>query len=111
MVYDTHPYDYYGKQPINWDASFGNISSSYPVFAAEFGEYDCGTHYTSQLINYFDAHNIIWVVWTWVVANADPCAYPQVIRTSNGTPIPSIQQSQYHPFPPHFAFLAHPNAP
>ena len=111
IVYDTHPYDYYGKQPINWDASFGNISSSYPVFAAEFGEYDCGTNYTSQLINYFDAHNISWVGWAWVVANADPCAYPQVIRTYNGTPIPGMGQWEYQHLQGYLALLVKAEVP
>ena len=27
VVYDTHPYPYNGKQPPNWDASFGNVKA------------------------------------------------------------------------------------
>jgi endoglucanase len=95
LVYDTHPYDYYGKYPSNWDASFGNVSSAYPLFVAEFGEYDCKTAYVSQLINYLDAHNISWVGWAWVVASGNPCSYPQAIKNYNGTPYPDLGQYEY----------------
>ncbi|HYX50709.1 MAG TPA: cellulase family glycosylhydrolase, partial [Ktedonobacteraceae bacterium] len=85
VVYDTHPYPYNGKQPANWDASFGNISNSYAVISAESGEYDCGTSYMSQLLSYFDAHRIGWISWSWVSAGSI-CKYPQLITDYSGMP-------------------------
>ena len=95
LVYDTHPYDYRDKQPSYWDNAFGNVSSSYPLIAAEFGEYDCKTTYISQLINYLDAHNISWVGWAWVIASGTPCLYPQALKNYNGTPYPDMGQYEY----------------
>ncbi len=95
IVYDTHPYDYYGKQPSNWEADFGTVSSLFPLFSAESGEYDCGTSYMSQLISYFDAHNISWVGWAWVVTNGNPCTYPQVVSNYTGKPVPGMGQLEY----------------
>ena len=85
VVYDTHPYPYNGKQPPNWDASFGNISNTYAVISAESGEYDCGTSYMSQLLSYFDAHKIGWISWSWVSAGS-VCKYPQLITDYSGMP-------------------------
>ncbi len=85
VVYDTHPYPYTGKQPPNWDASFGNISNTYAVISAESGEYDCGTSFMSQLLTYFDAHRIGWIGWSWVSANSI-CKYPQLITDYSGMP-------------------------
>jgi endoglucanase len=85
VVYDTHPYPYNGKQPPNWDASFGKISDTYPVISAENGEYDCGSSYMSQLLSYFDAHMIGWIGWSWVSVGS-PCKYPQLITDYSGMP-------------------------
>ena len=85
VVYDTHPYPYNGKQPPNWDASFGNASNTYAVISAESGEYDCGTNYMSQLLSYFDAHKIGWISWSWVSAGS-VCKYPQLITDYSGMP-------------------------
>jgi endoglucanase len=85
VVYDTHPYPYTGKQPPNWDASFGKISNTYPVISAESGEYDCGTSYMSQLLAYFDAHTIGWMGWSWV-STGSICKYPQLITDYSGMP-------------------------
>ena len=111
IVYDTHPYDYAGKLPANWDSSFGNISNDYPLFSAEFGQYDCGTAYTSQLINYFDAHNISWIGWAWVVASGNPCRYPQVISNYNGKPIPGMGQWEYQHLNDYVTLLASEEVP
>lgn len=85
VVYDTHPYPYNGKQPPNWDTSFGNISDTYAVISAESGEYDCGTSYMSQLLSYFDAHKIGWIGWSWV-STGSTCKYPQLITDYSGMP-------------------------
>jgi hypothetical protein len=85
VVYDTHPYPYNGKQPPDWDASFGNISNTYAVISAENGAYDCGTSYMSQLLSYFDAHMIGWMGWSWVSVGS-ACKYPQLITDYSGMP-------------------------
>jgi hypothetical protein len=89
VVYDTHPYPYQEKQPSTWDASFGNISKTYPVISAENGQYDCATNYMSRLFAYFDAHSIGWVGWAWAISGSSPCGYPQLITDFNGTPAPN----------------------
>ena len=94
VVYDTHPYPYAEKQSNSWDAAFGTISEQYPVLSAENGEYDCGTSYMSQLLSYFDAHQIGWIAWAWVVQGS-PCGYPQLVQDYRGTPVPGMGQLVY----------------
>ncbi len=94
IVYDTHLYPYANKQPIAWDAAFGAISKKYAVISAESGEYDCGTNYMSKLLSYFDAHQIGWISWAWVVAGS-PCGYPQLIQNYRGTPTNGMGQLVY----------------
>lgn len=94
VVYDTHPYPYIGKQPDMWDGAFGTISKKYAVMSAESGEYDCGTSYMSTLLSYFDAHQISWIAWAWVVQGS-PCGYPQLIQDYQGTPVPGMGQLVY----------------
>jgi hypothetical protein len=89
VVYDTHLYPYPKKQPATWYAAFGTISKKYPVISAESGEYDCGTSYVSKLLSYFDAHQIGWIAWAWVVQGS-PCGYPQLILDYRGTPTPGM---------------------
>lgn len=96
VVYDTHPYPYNDKQPNTWDASFGNISAKYPVVSAESGEYDCGTSYMSQLLSYFDSHQIGWIAWAWAVPTpGDVCGYPQLTTDYLGTPSANMGQLIY----------------
>lgn len=85
IVYDTHPYPYADKQPSNWDYSFGSASATYPVISAESGEYDCDSTYVTQLLSYFDAHQIGWVAWSWI-AKGQVCGYPQLVTDYQGTP-------------------------
>ncbi|MGH2494814.1 MAG: glycoside hydrolase family 5 protein [Ktedonobacteraceae bacterium] len=94
VVYDTHPYPYTEKQPNTWNAAFGAISKTYPVMSAESGEYDCGTGYMSQLLAYFDAHQISWSAWAWVVQGSQ-CGYPLLIRDYRGTPTAGMGQLIY----------------
>lgn len=94
IVYDTHPYPYPEKQPNMWDTAFGTVSKKYPVVSTESGEYDCGTSYMSKLLSYFDAHQIGWTGWAWVVQGS-PCGYPQLILDYRGTPTPGMGQLVY----------------
>ena len=90
IVYDTHPYPYSGKMPANWDASFGNLSATYPMISTENGEYDCASTYVSQLYDYLDAHQISWVAWSWYAqpsgSHSNVCGYPQLVYDYQGTP-------------------------
>ena len=89
-------YPYSNKLPSTWDAAFGNISATYPVISAENGEYDFATTYMSPLLSYFDAHNISWLGWSWVVIpGANPCGYPQLISDYTGTPIAGMGELIY----------------
>jgi hypothetical protein len=94
VVYDTHPYPYVEKQPGTWNAAFGAISKTYPVMSAESGQYDCGTGYMSQLLAYFDAHQVSWTAWAWVVQGSQ-CGYPLLIRDYRGTPTAGMGQLIY----------------
>ncbi len=94
IVYDTHPYPYTEKQPNTWNTAFGAISKIHPVFSAESGEYDCGTGYMGQLLAYFDAHQISWTAWAWVVQGSQ-CGYPLLIRDYRGTPTAGMGQLIY----------------
>ena len=95
LAYDTHPYPYAGKQPNNWDSSFGFLTSSAPVMSLENGEYDCGTGYMSQLFAYFDAHQMSWTGWAWY-STGSACGYPQIITDWQGTPATSMGTLEYH---------------
>ncbi len=84
VVYDTHPFDYAGKQPGDWTQAFGQLSQQVPVIAAEFGGYNCQTNYISTAIDYFKAHKMSWLAWGWDIA---PCSSPSLIKDWDGTPI------------------------
>ena len=99
IVFDTHPYPYSGKQPTDWDTSFGFLTSTFPVMSAESGEYDCQTTYMSQLIAYFDAHSMGWVAWAWwSQPGSAGCGYPQLVSDYQGTPLASMGTYIYQHF-------------
>jgi endoglucanase len=111
IVYDTHPYPYTGKQPINWDTAFGTVSATYPVISAESGEYDCKTGFMSQLINYFDAHNIGWIGWAWLVTDGNPCYYPQLVSNYTGKPVSGMGTWEYQRLKAYLNILANEEVP
>ena len=94
LAYDTHPYPYGGKQPADWNTSFGFLTTTAPVMSLENGEYDCGTTYMSQLLSYFDAHQMSWIGWAWF-STGSACGYPQVITDYSGTPAASMGILEY----------------
>ncbi len=99
IVYDTHPYPYSGKMPADWDASFGNLSATYPMISTENGEYDCASTYVSQLYDYLDAHKISWVAWSWYAqpsgSHSNVCGYPQLVYNYQGMPTTATGQYIY----------------
>lgn len=96
-MYDTHPYPYAGKMPIDWYDDFGLMSAKYALISAESGEYDCKTAYISQLYNYLDALRIGWVAWAWYAQPAGStnpvCGYPQLVSNYQGKP--TVATGQY----------------
>ena len=94
LAYDTHPYNYSGKQAINWDAAFGTLSATKPVMSLESGDYNCTTTYMSPLLTYFNAHQMSWVGWAWF-STGSACGYPQIITDWQGTPAASMGTLEY----------------
>lgn len=83
IVYASHPYDYPGKQPGDWEKDWGFLTQTDPVIVTEFGAFDCGTSYYSQLIPYMDQRSVSWTAWAWYPGG---CGFPAVIQDWNGTP-------------------------
>lgn len=83
IVYVSHPYDYAGKQPGDWNNDWGFLAATDPLMVTEFGSFDCSTGYASQLIPYMDEKQVSWTAWAWYPGG---CGFPAVIQDWNGTP-------------------------
>jgi aryl-phospho-beta-D-glucosidase BglC (GH1 family) len=83
IVYATHPYDYPGKQPGDWDRAFGSLAKTDPIIATEFGNYDCSKGYYQSFVDFARAHNISWTAWAWFPGG---CGFPGIVTDWNGTP-------------------------
>lgn len=83
IVYVTHPYDFPGKQPADWDAAWGFLTATDPVTATEFGNFDCTAGYYTNLIQYADAHGASWTAWAWFPGG---CMFPSIIDDWSGGP-------------------------
>jgi len=83
IVYNTHPYNYPGKQPRDWDHGFGSLAKTDPIIATEFGNSDCRPGYYQSFVNYARAHNISWTAWAWFPGG---CGFPAIVSDWNGTP-------------------------
>ncbi len=94
LAYDTHPYNYPGKQSTDWDTAFGFLTATSPVMSLESGDYTCTTSYMAPLLAYFDAHSMSWVGWAWYTGGS-VCSYPEVISDWQGTPAPSMGTLEY----------------
>jgi hypothetical protein len=88
IVYNTHPYNYPGKQPSNWDSGFGLLAETDPVIATEFGNYDCTKDYYQAFVRYAHVHHISWSAWAWFPGG---CGFPAIVSDWNGTPNASGQ--------------------
>jgi len=88
IVYNTHPYNYGGKQPENWEAGFGYLTATDPVIATEFGDGDCSPQYYTSFVDYAKQKGIMWTAWAWYPGG---CAFPALINDWNGTPSVSGQ--------------------
>jgi len=83
IIYNTHPYNYGGKQPADWPASFGFLAATDPVIATEFGDSDCSPGYYSSFLAYAKQNGISWTSWAWYV---NGCEFPSIINDWQGTP-------------------------
>jgi hypothetical protein len=87
IMYATHPYDYSGKQPADWDTAFGYLTPTYPVIATEFGQYCSNDGYVSALLSYCQTKGIHWTAWAWYV---NGCGFPSIVADWNGTPLSPV---------------------
>jgi endoglucanase len=85
IAYATHPYDYAGKQPSDWQADWGYLTATDPVIITEFGVTtgNCGTAYYDALIGYANQNRVSWVAWAWYPKD---CAFPSLITDWGGNP-------------------------
>ncbi len=83
IVYVSHPYDYSNKNPGTWDAKFGALAATDPIFLTEFGSFDCSTNYTSILLKYAKDHGMSWTGWAWYPGG---CSFPALINDWGGNP-------------------------
>ena len=82
IAYNTHPYG--NKAPsTDWDGKFGNLTATYPIFATEFGTYDCTGSWTSSLITYMEGKGMSWTGWGWYAGGG--CNFPSLISSYDGT--------------------------
>jgi len=82
IMYNTHPYNYPGKQPSDWWNSFGYLTPKYPVIATEFGDGDCTAWYYQQFVDFTQKNGIHWTAWAWYPGG---CAFPALIDGWNYT--------------------------
>jgi|GEM_PF-948283 len=82
IAYVTHPYDYAGKQPSNWENDWGFLTATDPVAITEFGNYCATNNYNQQLLDYADQKNASWTGWAWFVSG---CSFPSLISDWSGT--------------------------
>ncbi|MBN1656308.1 MAG: glycoside hydrolase family 5 protein [Deltaproteobacteria bacterium] len=88
IAYNTHPYG--NKAPSgDWDGKFGYLAATYPLFATEFGTYDCSGDWTRSLITYMEGKGMSWTAWAWYVApTGQECQFPSIISDYSGTLLP-----------------------
>jgi endoglucanase len=92
--YVTHPYPMKAAQPweVNWEADWGHVADTYPVFATEIGFMaagDPGAHvpvmsdvsYGERITKYFEKKGMSWTAWCF-----DPDWPPQLISDWDFTP-------------------------
>lgn len=94
--YVTHPYPMKAGQPweANWEADWGHVADTYPVFATEIGFMaadDPGAHtpvisdvsYGERITAYLEKKGMSWTAWCF-----DPDWPPQLIADWDYTPTP-----------------------
>jgi aryl-phospho-beta-D-glucosidase BglC (GH1 family) len=83
IVYTTHPYDFADKQPAAWNADWGFLADTDPIFVTEFGSFNCNPNYAQQLIDFAEQRGLSWSAWAWYPGG---CGFPALIENWSGTP-------------------------
>ncbi|MFV8752899.1 cellulase family glycosylhydrolase [Nannocystaceae bacterium ST9] len=83
IVYTSHPYDFADKQPPAWNADWGFLAESDPIFVTEFGSFNCNPGYAQQVIDYAEQRGLSWSAWAWYPGG---CNFPALIENWSGTP-------------------------
>lgn len=83
IVYTTHPYDFADKQPAAWNADWGFLADTDPIFVTEFGSFNCNPNYAQQLIDFAEQRMLSWSAWAWYPGG---CGFPALIENWSGTP-------------------------
>jgi len=83
IVYNTHPYDFSGKEPSDWPTDWGFLAATDPVIATEFGDANCSPTYYQDFVNYAGTLGASWTSWAWYPGG---CGFPAIISDWSGTP-------------------------
>lgn len=83
IAFATHPYDFNGKQPADWDEDWGFLTETHPVLVTEFGSFECGAGYASALIDHAAQRQLSWTAWAWYPGG---CGFPSLINDWAATP-------------------------
>lgn len=90
IAYVSHPYPQKRPQPWEekWQADWGYVAETYPVFATEFGfqrggymPEDATPEYGQRLVDFCKSRGISWTVWCF-----DPDWHPCLFKDWNYTP-------------------------
>jgi len=65
VVASIHNYGGAPNMPSSWDASYGPTLAQVPVIWAEFGDTDCTSTYSSQVMPWADSRGVSYLAWTW----------------------------------------------
>lgn len=94
VAYVTHPYVFKEKEKSAEDA-YLSMARMYPVVATEFGDANiedhpvgpdqCEPQHNANGIQNFEANNISWTAWAWIV-DSWGCGFPQIIEDYSGEP-------------------------
>lgn len=103
LVYSTHVYPWSRTGLVRkrswraeWDRAFGDLSTSVPVFVAEWGGEASHVAWGRELLAYLDAREIGWAAWSWAdwphvvrdhrAGDFTPTAFGTLVRDALGGP-------------------------
>ncbi|MGW2824986.1 cellulose binding domain-containing protein [Streptomyces sp. NPDC001443] len=67
-----------------WNSTLAPVAAQVPLVAGEIGENTCSHAFVDQVMNWFDAHGLSYLGWTW---NTWDCSSgPSLISAYDGTP-------------------------
>ena len=88
-MWATHIYPFSHKTQPNWQAYWGFLTETAPVFISEFGllrdaDSSCSQTIVQDVIDEANSKGLSWTAWAWYVA--DSCAFPSAISDWSGNP-------------------------